>query len=103
MTRPPPPRRTRQAARFRPNFFLAVFYLGAFTVLFGLVIAAPDLLGAWRGATSGAEAPSPDALHGAGREAARQAMGGGRLLVAFLAAAFAVGAGAWARILPGFR
>jgi hypothetical protein len=106
MSGTPPParrRRRREAAAFRPNFLLVILYLGTFTVVFGLVIAGPDLFGAWRETTGGAEAPSPEELRRAGREAARQAMGGGRLLVAFLAAAFAVGVGAWARVLPGFR
>ncbi len=98
----PPPRTRRPRATFRPNFLLLVAYLGAFTALFGLLFALTDLV-------EGARAlpPGPDELTqaelDAAREVAREALSGGRIVLAFVAAGAAVAAGVFTRTLPGFR
>lgn len=96
--RAPRPRRPA----FRPNFFLVVIYVAAFTVLFGLMFALPGLVEGARQLGPGPAQLSPEEMAQARRIAA-EAVGGGRLVVAFLAAALAVGVGVWARLLPGLR
>ena len=87
---------------FRPRFTLTVVYVAAFTMLFGLAFALPDLV---RGAL--ALPPGPAELSeqelARAREIARGALDGGRMLIALAGAVVAVGLGVFARALPGLR
>jgi len=98
----PPTRPRRTQTSFRPNFLLIVFYVGAFTLLFGLLIALPDLVEGARSLGPGPDELTPEELARA-EEISRQALGGGRILLAFVAAGAAVAAGIWTKRLPGFR
>ncbi len=89
-------------AVFRPRFTLIVLYLVGFTVVFALGFALPDLLAAARSLPPGDAKLSPEELEHA-RELTRQALAGGRVWLAFLAAALATGFGAFTRRLPGMR
>ena len=96
-----PPRRTRQPV-FRPRFTLTLLYLAFFFFLFGMIFALPDLLEAARDLGPGPEELTPEELARA-RETARNALQGGRLMVALALAVIATGLGAYARVLPGLR
>jgi len=100
MSEAPSPR-SRQPV-FRPRFTLTLLYLAFFFLLFGMVFALPDLLEGARNLGPGPEELSPEELARA-RDTAREALRGGRLLVALALAVIATGLGSYARILPGLR
>jgi len=100
MSEAPSPR-SRQPV-FRPRFTLTLLYLAFFFLLFGMVFALPDLLEGARNLGPGPEELSPEELARA-RDTARDALRGGRLLVALALAVIATGLGSYARILPGLR
>ena len=100
MSEAPSPR-SRQPV-FRPRFTLTLLYLAFFFLLFGMVFALPDLLEGARNLGPGPEELSPEELARA-RDTAREALQGGRLLVALALAVIATGLGSYARILPGLR
>jgi hypothetical protein len=81
---------------------LTLLYLAFFFFLFGMLLALPDLLEGARDLGPGPEELTPEELDRA-RETARDALRGGRLLVALALAVIATGLGAYARILPGLR
>jgi hypothetical protein len=91
----------RQRAQFRPNFMLVLLYLVAGTIAFALAFALPELIGGARELGPASSALN-DAELARARDIARDAVRG-RLWIAFVAAAIAVGAGVWARVLPGLR
>ena len=96
-----PPRRSSPPV-FRPRFTLTLVYLAFFFFLFGMIFALPDLLEATRDLGPGPEELTPEELARA-RETARDALHGGRLMVALALAVIATGLGAYARVLPGLR
>jgi len=81
---------------------LVVLYLAAFTLLFGLAFALPELVAGARALPPSPQELSPDELERAKR-ITRDALAGGRLMAAFLCSAACVGAGVWFRALPGLR
>jgi hypothetical protein len=87
---------------FRPRFTLTLLYLAFFFFLFGILLALPELLEGARDLEPGPEELTPEELDRA-RETAREALRGGRLLVALALAVIATGLGAFARVLPGLR
>jgi hypothetical protein len=95
---------SRPGARpvFRPRFTLTILYLALFFFLFGMLFALPDLLEAARNLEPGPEELTPEELARA-RDTAREALRGGRLLVALGLAVIATGLGGYARVLPGLR
>jgi hypothetical protein len=99
--RPQAPRR-RARAGFRPNFVLVVLYVLALTVFFGICFALPALLEGARSLPAGGAELSEAELEAA-RDITRSALSGGKLILAFVAAAGAVAAGIFTRTLPGFR
>ena len=70
--------------------------------LFGLLLALPDLLEGARNLGPGPEELTPEELDRA-RDTARDALRGGRLLLALALAVVVTGLGAYARVLPGLR
>jgi len=96
-----PSRRSRQPV-FRPRFTLTLLYLAFFFFLFAMIFALPDLLEGARNLGPGPEELTPEEL-ARGRDATRDALQGGRLLVALALAVIATGLGAYARVLPGLR
>ncbi len=96
-----PPRRSSRPV-FRPRFTLSLLYLAFFFLFFGMIFALPDLLAGARDLGPGPEELTPEELDRA-RETGRQALRGGRLLVALALAAIATGLGSYARVLPGLR
>jgi hypothetical protein len=97
-----PSRRTGRPVTFRPRFMVTILYVAAFTMLFGLALALPDLVRGAMELPPGPRELSEEELAEA-REIAREALGGGRVLVALAAAVVTVGLGAYARVLPGLR
>jgi hypothetical protein len=87
---------------FRPRFTLTLLYLAFFFLLFGMLFALPDLLEGARNLEPGPEELTPEDLARA-RDTAREALAGGRLLVALALATIATGLGGYARVLPGLR
>jgi hypothetical protein len=87
---------------FRPRFTLTLLYLAFFFFLFGILLALPELLAGARDLGPGPEELTTEELDRA-RETAREALRGGRLLVALALAVIATGLGAFARVLPGLR
>jgi hypothetical protein len=94
-----PPRRPREGPQFRPEFTLFLVYFFAFFLFFALLLALPDLLEGMRTLPAAATIEEERA---AGARIAQQAVRG-KLLWAVIAAAFALGIGAYARVLPGFK
>jgi hypothetical protein len=91
-----------RAPPFRPRFTLVLFYVAAFFLLYAMLFALPDLVAGARTLGPGPEELTPDELARA-REIARQAMGGGKVLIALVAALATVGFGIWRNVLPGVR
>ena len=91
-----------RAPPFRPRFTLVLFYVAAFFLLYAMLFALPDLVAGARALGPGPEELTPDELARA-REIARQAMGGGKVLIALVAALATVGFGIWRNVLPGVR
>jgi hypothetical protein len=87
---------------FRPRFTLVLFYVAGFFLLYAMLFALPDLVAGARALGPGPEELTPDELARA-REIARQAMGGGKLLIALVASLATVGFGIWRDVLPGVR
>jgi hypothetical protein len=87
---------------FRPRFTLTLLYLAFFFFLFGLLLALPELLEGARDLGPGPDELTPEELDRA-RETGREALRGGRVLVALALAVIATGLGAYARVLPGLR
>jgi len=96
-----PSRRSRRPA-FRPRFTLTLLYLAFFFVLFAMILALPDLLEGARNLGPGPKELTPEELARA-RDMTRDALQGGRLLVALALAVIATGLGSYARVLPGLR
>lgn len=85
-----------ERARFEPRFTLVVVYLFVFVVLWGLILAAPEI------ATSLRELPPDADPAAAGRETVRRALSG-RIPSAVGAALVSLGALLWLRVLPGLK
>jgi hypothetical protein len=81
---------------------LTVLYVAAFTFVFGLALALPDLVRGAMELPPGPAGISEEELD-RGSEIARQALRGGRVLLALAAAVVTVGLGVYARVLPGLR
>lgn len=96
-----PSRRSRRPV-FRPRFTLTLLYLAFFFVLFAMILALPDLLEGARNLGPGPKELTPEELARA-RDMTRDALQGGRLLVALALAVIATGLGSYARVLPGLR
>jgi len=91
-----------RAQPFRPRFTLTLLYVAGFFLLYAMLFALPDLLAGYRALGPGPEELTPDEMARA-REIARQAMGGGKVLIALVAALATVGFGIWRNVLPGVR
>ena len=87
---------------FRPRFTLTLLYLAFFFLLFAMLFALPGLLEGARNLGPGPEELTPEELARA-RDTTREALQGGRLLVALALAVIATGLGGFARVLPGLR
>jgi hypothetical protein len=85
-----------QRARFEPRFTLGLVYFFICFIVYGLLLAAPAMLEAWRSLP-----PDADPAQ-AGREVVRHSLRG-RLPLAVGAALVTVGGLTWARVLPGLR
>jgi hypothetical protein len=89
-----------RGAAFRPRFTLTIVYLIVFFLFYALAFALPDLI-----AGAGELGPGPGELteeeKARAAEIARNALGGGRILIAVVASVLTVGFGAWRRRLPG--
>jgi hypothetical protein len=83
-------------ARFEPRFTLVIVYFFALVVVWGLLLAVPGMLEAWRQLP-----PEADPAE-AGRETVRNALCG-RMPTAALAAVISMGALIWLDVLPGMR
>lgn len=90
------------APPFRPRFTLVLFYVAGFFLLYAMLFALPDLLAGARALGPGPEELTPDEMARA-REIGRQAMGGGKVLIALVASVATVGIGVWRNALPGLR
>jgi hypothetical protein len=91
-----------RAPPFRPRFTLVLFYVAGFFLLYAMLFALPELVAGARSLGPGPEELTPDEMAQA-REIARQAVGGGKLLIALVAALATVGIGIWRNALPGVR
>jgi hypothetical protein len=87
---------------FRPRFTLMLLYVAAFFFLYALLFALPDLLAGARALGPGPDELSPAELERA-KEISRNAMSGGKVLIALAASVATVGLAAWRRALPGLR
>ena len=85
-----------QEAQFQPRFTLVIVYFFVFVLVWGLLLAAPEMLEAWREL-----APEADPAQ-AGRAAVRNALRG-RMLTAALAAVISMALLIWLDVLPGLR
>jgi hypothetical protein len=79
-----------------------LLYLFSFFFLFAFVFGLPDLLEGARNLGPGSGELTPEEL-ARGRDIQREALAGGRLLVALALAVIATGLGGYARVLPGLR
>jgi hypothetical protein len=85
-----------EQAKFEPRFTLVIVYFFVFIVAWGVILAAPEMMEAWR------ELP-PDADPAeAGRQVVRDALRG-RMFTAGLAALISLGALIWLDVMPGLR
>jgi hypothetical protein len=98
---PSPVRRRPRPPPFRPRFTLALFYVFALVLAWGLAFALPDLLAAARDLPPGPAELTPEELAQA-REVAREALAG-RVHSAVAAALVTFGVLAWRGWLPGLR
>jgi hypothetical protein len=94
--------RLRRAAPFRPRFTLVLLYVLAFFLLYAMLFALPDLVAGARELGPGPEELSPEEMERA-RRISRDALAGGKVLIAIVAALATVGLGIWRRALPGVR
>jgi hypothetical protein len=85
-----------QEAKFEPRFTLVIVYFFVSFMVWGLLLAAPEMLEAW-----GELPPNADPAE-AGREVVRDALRG-RMFTAGLAAVVSMGALIWLDVLPGLR
>jgi hypothetical protein len=92
-TRPPP---------FRPSFTLTLLYVAGFFFFYAMLFALPDLIGELRQLEPSSGPLTPEELERA-RQVSRQALSGGKVLVALLAALATAGIGIWRHALPGVR
>lgn len=83
-------------AKFEPRFTLVIVYFFVALLVWGLLLAGPEMLEAW-----GELPPDADPAE-AGREAVRNALRG-RMPTAALAAVISMGALIWLDVLPGLR
>jgi hypothetical protein len=87
---------------FRPRFTLVLLYVAGFFLFYALLFALPELLAGARALPPGPDELSPEEMAQA-QEIARRALGGGKLLIALVAALATVGFGIWRNALPGVR
>jgi hypothetical protein len=88
--------------QFEPRFTLLLVYVAGFFLLYALLFALPALLGALGELPPGAGPLTPEELDRA-RDASRDALTGGRVLIALVAALATTGFGLWRDALPGVR
>jgi hypothetical protein len=91
-----------RAPPFRPRFTLVLLYLAGFFLLYAMLFALPELVAGARALGPGPDELTPEEMARA-RAIARQAMGGGKVLIALVAALASVGFGIWRNVLPGVR
>jgi hypothetical protein len=91
----------RSSVQFRPEFTLLLVYFFGFFLLFGMLLALPDLIGAARSLPAGS-GPLSEEERALAARVAREAVRG-RLGYALAAALVAIGIGSWTRALPGLR
>jgi hypothetical protein len=87
---------------FRPRFTLVLFYVAGFFLLYAMLFALPDLLAGARALGPGPDELTPEEMERA-QQIARQALGGGKVLIALAASVATVGLGIWRNALPGVR
>jgi hypothetical protein len=89
----------RRAPPFRPRFTLTLLYLAGFFLLYGLLLAAPDLA-----PLLGEQARSlpPEELQRRAQAVTQETLRG-KVPIAFGAALVTVAIAAWRRVLPGMR
>ena len=92
----------RRAAPFRPRFTLVLLYVAGFFLLYAMLFALPDLIAGARALGPGPEELTPEEMARA-HEIARQALAGGKVLIALVASLATVGLGIWRDVLPGVR
>ena len=91
-----------RASPFRPRFTLVLFYVAGFFLLYAMLFALPDLVAGARALGPGPDELTPEEMERA-RQIARQALGGGKVLIALVASLATVGLGIWRHLLPGVR
>ena len=91
-----------RAQPFRPRFTLVLFYVAGFFLLYAMLFALPDLLAGARSLPPGPEELTPEEMAKA-QEIAREALSGGKVFIALVAALATVGLGIWRNVLPGVR
>jgi hypothetical protein len=91
-----------RSAAFRPRFTLTLVYLFGFFLLYAMAFALPDLIAGAQELGPGPGELTPEEEERA-REVARNALSGGRLLIAVGASVLTVGFALWRRVLPGVR
>jgi hypothetical protein len=87
---------------FRPRFTLVLLYVALFFLLYALLFALPDLIAGYRALPPEPGELTPEEMAHA-QEIARQAVGGGKVLIALVASLATVGVGIWRGALPGVR
>lgn len=87
---------------FRPSFTLLLFYVAGFFLFYAMLFALPGLIGELRQLEPSAAPLTPEELERA-KQASRQALGGGKVLISLLAAVATAGLGVWRHALPGIR
>ncbi len=92
-SRPPP---------FRPSFTLLLLYVAGFFLCYAMLFALPDLIAGYRELPPSTAPLTPEELERA-KQISQHALGGGKVLLALLAALATAGLGIWRKLLPGVR
>ena len=87
---------------FRPRFTILLFYVAGFFLLYAMLFALPDLVAGARELGPGPEELTPEEMARA-KQIGREAMAGGKVLIALVASLVTVGLGVWRNVLPGVR
>ena len=81
---------------------MTLLYVAGFFFFYAMLLALPDLIGELRQLEPSSSPLTPEELERA-KQVSHQALSGGKVLVALLAALATVGLGLWRRALPGVR
>lgn len=87
---------------FRPSFTLLLLYVAGFFFFYAMLFALPELVAGYRALPQNTAPLTPEELERA-KQISQQALSGGKVLLAVLAALATAGLGIWRRALPGVR